>query len=93
MPAAGIRAAGITCRRHLRSGPRRQHPAACEADRRTAGVRLPHAGPGGRDDGGVPGKFLPSSSIWARVALTSPALVFAYPPRPYPPSGAPVSST
>src|SRR5258708_9784351 len=31
MPAAGIRAAGITCRRHLRRGPRRQPPAACEA--------------------------------------------------------------
>src|ERR1700730_1905709 len=31
MPAAGIRAAGTTCRRHLRSGPRWQPPAACEA--------------------------------------------------------------
>jgi hypothetical protein len=64
-----------------------------EADRRTAGVRLPHAGSGGRDDGDLPGEFLLSSSIWARAALTSSALVFACPPRAYLPSGAPVSST
>src|SRR4029077_16732680 len=62
-------------------------------DRRTAGVRSPHAGPGGRDDGDVPGGLLPVSAIWRRAALTSSALVFACPPRPHPPSSAPASST
>ena len=50
-------------------------------DRRTAGVRSPHAWPGGRDDSDLPGEFLLSSAIWARAALTSSALVFACPPR------------
>src|SRR5260370_6787250 len=45
-----------------------------------------------RDDGDLPGEFLLSSAIWALAALTSPALVFACPPRPHPPAGAPGSS-
>jgi hypothetical protein len=34
-----------------------------------------------------------SSAIWARAAATSSALVFAWPPRPHPPSGASVRRT
>src|SRR5580704_5442973 len=62
-------------------------------DRRTAGLRSPHARPGGRDDSDLPGELLPSSAIWARAALTGSALVFACTPRPHPPSGVSVSST
>jgi hypothetical protein len=43
--------------------------------------------------GYAPRELSASSAIWARAALTSSALVFAWPPIPHPPSGAPVSST